>query len=182
MSLSASPLHVLICPAGDFQDMGDDCGGYIMITALDGSGNGIPNIPWTDFWLDACDGAQALYLCAGAVTADSMTNSLGQTTISDPISGGGCITSGGVFVAIQNNQILESPDCTDPVCLDMEIKSPDLTANGIVDLTDFSQFGNAYGSSSGDTNYDDCCDFNNDNAVGLSDFSLFGNHYQHECQ
>jgi len=182
VSLSASPLHVLICPAGDFQDMGDDCGGYIMITAKDASNVGVAHIPWTDYWLNACDAGDNLFLCAGAVSADSMTNSLGQTTISDQISGGGCVIIGGISVAIQNKVILLSPGCTDPVCLTMEIKSPDLNGDGFVNLTDFSRFGNAYGTSSGDAAYDDCCDYNDDTGVGLSDFSLFGNHYQHVCQ
>jgi hypothetical protein len=182
VSLSASPLHMLICPAGDFDDMGDDLGGYIMITAVDGSGIGIPSIPWSDYWIDACDGTQALYLCCNAINADSLTNALGQTTLSDPISGGGCITSGGVFVAIQGKQILEAPGCTDPVCLDMEIKSPDLTADGFVALDDFGIFAPSYGSSVGDANWNECCDYDWNGCIDLPDFGSFANHYQHECQ
>jgi len=130
----------------------------------------------SDYWLDACDGAQALYLCAGAVTADSMTNENGETTISDAVSGGGCITSGGVYVAIQNNTILEAPECTAPICLNMEVKSPDINADGSVGLSDFSTFVPCYGGT------EDCVDFNWDGSVTLSDFSTFVAHYNHECQ
>ncbi|MDZ7859230.1 MAG: hypothetical protein U5O15_00940 [Candidatus Krumholzibacteriota bacterium] len=183
MSLSIGTTgYYRICPAGDFEDMGDDSGFHINVVANDASGNGVPNIPVTDYWLDACDGAQALYLCAGAVTADSMTNENGETTISDAVSGGGCITSGGVYVAIQNNQVLEAPGCTDPICLDMEIKSPDLDTNGSVTLSDYGVFGAAYGSSDGDANWNECCDFNWDGSISLTDFGYFGGHYQHVCQ
>ena len=184
VSLSASPLHMLICPAGDFQDMGDDCGGYIMITVKDGTGAAISGIPTSDYWVDACTSGQELYLCAGAIAADSMTNSSGMTTISDAISGGGCITSGGVYVAVQNVVILAQPGCVTgvPECLAMVIKSPDLSKDGEVGLADLGTFASAYGTSSGDALYNECCDFKDDNVIGLADLGYFAGHYGHRCQ
>ena len=182
VSLSASPLHMLICPAGDFQDMGDDCGGYIIVTVKDGSGNAIPGIPTSDYWVDACIAGQELYLCAGAIAADSLTNSAGMTTISDAISGGGCILTGGVYVAVQNVVIMAQPGCTVPVCLAMVIKSPDLTKDGDVGLGDLGTFASAYGSSSGGAQYNECCDYKDDDVIGLADLGYFAGHYNHECQ
>ena len=182
VSLSVTPMHLLVCPAGDFQDMGDDAGSYIIITVRDGVGAGIPSIPTSDYWLDACDAGQALYLCAGGVAADSMTNALGQTTISDAMSAGGCILTQGVYVAVQNVTIVQSPACTDPVCLDIVVKSPDLSTDGVVGLADFGIFQTSYGSSAGGPLYNECCDYKDDDVIGLSDFGYFTAHYNHECQ
>jgi len=182
--LSNPGLRVSICPAGDFEFIYQGGGGtsdYIRVIARDASGAGIPGIPWTDYWLNACDPGQELCLCAGAVVADSLTNEHGETTISGRIAGGGCILSGGVYVAIQGRVILEQPDCIDPICLDMQIVSPDITADCAVNLSDFTQFGSTYGKVAGDTGYNGCADYNDDDVVNLSDLAAFGGHYTHEC-
>jgi len=181
--LSSSPLRVSICPAGDFEFIyqgGGGTGDYIRVIARDASGNGIPGIPWTDYWLNACDPGQELCLCASPIVADSLTNENGETTISGRIAGGGCILSGGVYIAIQGRVILED-DCLTKICLDMQIVSPDFNADCVVDISDFVFFGNTYGLSSGDQNYNSCADYNDDNVVDLSDFAAFGAHYTHEC-
>lgn len=179
-------MYLLVCPAADFDRIDeactDDSYDYIRVVAKDASGNGIAGIPWTDYWLDACDTAQELYVCAGGVGADSLTNSNGETTISDPIGAGGCILTGGVYVAIQNNPVLEKPECTSMICLPMIVKSPDMNKDGSVDLSDFGVFGNAFGTQTGDANYDPCCDYNDDGYVNLSDLGYFGDHWQHVCQ
>jgi hypothetical protein len=179
-------MYLLVCPAADFDRVDeactDDSYDFIRVIAKDASGNGVAGVPWTDYWLDACDPAQELYICAGGVTADSLTNSDGETSISDPIGAGGCILSGGVYLAIQNNVVLTSPACTEVTCLNMIVKSPDLEKSGKVDLSDFGTFGDAFGSSEGDDNWNECCDYTDDGQVNLSDFGFFGDHWQHECQ
>jgi hypothetical protein len=188
-STGCTSMYVLVCPAGDFTPIAEGCGGtddYIRIEVKDDTDAGIPGIPWSDYWLDACDTAQELYLCAGSIEADSLTNGDGETTLSDPIAAGGCILSGGVYVAVQNVPI-EGSGCSGPICLDMMVKSPDLTKDGSVGLSDFGVFGDAFGTEDGVTPppgkaYDPCCDYNNDSRVNLSDLGYFGDHWQHECQ
>lgn len=182
-SEGCASMYLLVCPAGDFSPVSDACGGsgdFIRVSVRDGQDNGIPGIPVTDYWFLPCDSGQSLYLCPVSVSADSATNSEGETTISGQVAARGCVLSGGVCVVAQGN-IICNWDCT-PICLDMVIKSPDLNTDGVVDLSDFGVFGDAWGTSVGDSDYNACCDFNDDGAIGLSDFGYFGNHWQHGCQ
>jgi hypothetical protein len=182
--VSCVGMQVSICPAGDFEFIREGCGGccdYIWICAKDASGNGVYGIPWSDYWLNACDPAQELCLCANSVVADSLTNEDGCTTISGRIAGGGCIITGGVYVAVQGKVIVDEPACTDVTCLDIEIVSPDLTADCQVNLSDLGVFGLSYNKAEGDPGYDPCCDYNDDDVCNLSDFAYMGAHYQHTC-
>jgi hypothetical protein len=174
-----------ICPAADFDAIRDKCGsgsGYIAIVALDGTSAGVAGIPWTDYWMGSCDALSDMCLCCDGVVADSLTNSNGETTISGFIGGGGCVLVDGIYVSIQNKIVLAQPGCTDPVCLDLEIRSPDYICDGIVDLSDYSAFVGSWALCSGDTGYDECFDFIDNGCVDLSDFAAFAAHWQHECR
>jgi len=59
----------------------------------------------------------------------------------------------------------------------LAVKSPDYTADGQVNISDFSYFGDTYNKSYGEEGYNDCFDFNGDYAVDLSDYAYFGDHY-----
>jgi hypothetical protein len=180
-----------ICPAGDFEFIRDMCGtgdSYIGVCVKDASNQGIPGIPWTDYYMNACDPAQELCICAGGVVADSLTNEDGCTTISGRIAGGGCVLTDGVYIAVQGKVILDDlggtdPDCLleEPICLDIIIVSPDLTADCQVILGDLGVFGQSYNKCEGDAGYNSCCDYNDDTCCNLSDFAFFGEHYQHNC-
>jgi hypothetical protein len=181
-------LRVSICPAGDFEFISTGCGGdadYIWVLVKDAAGVGIAGIPWTDYWMNACDGAQELCLCASPIVADSLTNLLGRTTFSGRMAAGGCILTGGMFVACQGKTFMEyegSPSsCPNPICIDIVIVSPDLTADCFVNISDFSFFGDSYNKQEGDTGYSPCTDYNDDGRCNLSDFSFLGEHYQHKC-
>ena len=177
-------LRVSICPAGDFEFIRNGCGGdadYIWVVVLDASGTGIPGIPWTDYWMNACDGPQELCLCASAIAADSLTNTAGETTFSGRMAGGGCILTGGMYVSCQGKTFMEEPACTEPICIDIVIVSPDINADCFVNLSDLSFFGQSYNKSAPDVLFNPCCDYNDDDACNLSDFSFLGEHYQHEC-
>lgn len=182
--VGCTSMQLNICPAADFDRIGDKCGtgGYIAIVAQDGSGNGVAGIPWTDYWMGACDPTYEMCLCCDGIVADSLTNSDGETTISGFIGGGGCVLSGGVYVAIQNKQILAQPGCTEAICLDIEIRSPDKVCDGLVDISDFGKFGLTWGACTGDSNYEECFDFIDNGCVDLSDFGKFGLHWNHECR
>ena len=182
--LSCGPMRITICPEGDLEPIRNGCGGSsdcIWVVARDADGNGISNIPWCDYWLNACDPAQELCLCEEPITADALTDEDGFTTISGSIRGWGCILSGGVYLTIQGKVIYEYPSCINPNCLEIYIVSPDINSDCIVDLSDFGAFGQSYNRSEGDPYYNPCCDYNDDGRCNLSDFSYFGMHYQHEC-
>ena len=188
-SVSCVGMRVSICPAGDFQFIREGCGGvadYIQVDVKDIGGVGVPGIPWSDYWLAACDDVTyALCLCARPILADSLTSSSpgveGRTTLSARIAGGGCVLSDGISLAVQGKVILEKPSCIDPICLDVQIVSPDLTADCVVNLSDLGVFGLSYNKALGETGYDDCCDYNDDQDCNLSDFAYMGEHYQHVC-
>jgi hypothetical protein len=177
-------LRVSICPAGDFEFIRNGCGGdadYIWVEVKDAAGVGIAGIPWTDYWMNACDAGQELCLCASPIAADSLTNTAGRTTFSGRMAGGGCILTGGMYVACQGKTFLDVATCTTPICIDIVIVSPDINADCVVNLSDLSFFGGSYNKGPGDPAYDPCCDFNDDDLCNLSDFSFLGEHYQHAC-
>jgi hypothetical protein len=188
--VSCVGMKVAICPAGDFEFIRNGCGGsadYVWIEARDALNNPIPGIPWTDYWLNACDPTAQLCLCASPVGADSLTGTNGRTTFSGRIQGGGCVLTGGIWWAIQGKIIKEKP-CPNPnpLCLNIVIKGPDLQGTGGKpdcrnDLADLIPFGSSYNKNVGQAGYSACCDYNDDGPVNLSDFALFGAHYQHRC-
>ena len=53
----------------------------------------------------------------------------------------------------------------------------DFNGNGTVDLGDFGVFGSAFGSMTGDANYNPAADFNSDGTVNLGDFGTFGSEF-----
>jgi hypothetical protein len=188
--------EISICPMGDFEWIYEACGGtseYFWVIAKDISGNGIPGIPWTDYWINACDPAQELCICANPMVADSLTSSSpgveGRTTISSRIAAGGCVLTDGIYRAVQGKVLLEmpltGPPCTEKICHELIIVGPDLNANCKVELGDLAVYGLAHNCPGPLCNdpkaYDRCCDFNDDAYVNLSDFAYMGEHYQHEC-
>ncbi|MBN1884247.1 MAG: T9SS type A sorting domain-containing protein [Candidatus Krumholzibacteriota bacterium] len=59
------------------------------------------------------------------------------------------------------------------------VKSPDYNADGTVNLSDISFFGETYNKQRGDAGYNDYFDFNGDDRTNLSDYSFMGEHYYH---
>ncbi|MBD3179908.1 MAG: hypothetical protein GF417_10075 [Candidatus Latescibacteria bacterium] len=176
-------MQLNICPAGDFDSIRDQCGsdGYISVTVLDREWEGIPGIPWTDYWIGSCDPGNEIMICMDGVVADSLTNQDGETTISGAIAGSGCAVSGGVYLKIQNIIIMEQPACTEPACIAIEIRSPDYVPDGMVDLSDLSAFSSSFGHCWGEEGYIECFDFHNDDCINLSDFAKFACHWRHRC-
>jgi hypothetical protein len=182
-SVSCSGMRVSICPRGDFEYIKDGCGNgtdYIEVFIRDMGGTGIAGIPWTDYWMDACDPQYQLGLCVQHFVADSLTDVNGRTTFSGRISAGGCIPDGGIYIAYAGMTLLD-PQCIYPICLDVVLVSPDINADSFVNLSDLSFFGESYNKQVGEVGYDTCCDFNDDGWCNLSDFSYIGQHYQHRC-
>lgn len=187
LSASCEGMRISICPRRDFEYIREGCGGssdYIEVWVRDGWGNGIAGIPETDYCLFACDANEELAICYSFITADSLTSARsgfeGRTTFSNSrIAGGGCAL-GGIGMTVQGMAILDET-CMHPVCLAIEIVSPDINGDLRVDLSDLSFFGEAYNTQEGEPGYSGCCDYNDDGVCDLSDFSFFGQHYTHQC-
>jgi hypothetical protein len=182
--VSCAGMRISVCPAGDFEFIRNGCGAdadYIEVYIRDCTHTGIPGIPPTDFWTNACEVQYEMCVCVQHFVADSLTGSNGRTTFSGRISAGGCIPSGGIWVSCQGKKILDDPLCLEPECIDVVIVSPDINADCQVTLSDLSFFGQSYNKQEGDVGYDTCCDFNDDGWCDLSDFSFLGEHYQHGC-
>jgi len=196
--ISCPGMQISICPSGDFEYISDACGPpgaqYIWIVARDACCNPIPGIPWTDYWLNACDPLKQLWLCASPIAADSLTGANGRTTFSGRIAGGGCTLSQGIWLAIQGKPILAKPCGSAKLCLNVIIKSPDLTGwvggvrmpDGQINLPDFVPFSNSFHTQQGvpppaGRAFNACCDFNDDGKVNLVDLAIFSDHYQHHC-
>ncbi len=188
--LSCAGMQVTVCPAGDFEYIRDGCGiglqNYIWVIVRTSYGVPIPGVPATDFWLNACDPATQLALCAAPMLADSTTGSNGRTTISGRIAGGGCARAGGIWIAVWGIIVSDPDHCERPLCLDIVIKSLDIMGegghpDGIVNLSDLIPFGSSYNKNMGYPGFNPCCDYNDDIHCNLSDFAFFGTHYQHRC-
>jgi hypothetical protein len=193
--VSCENMQVTVCPAGDFEYIYAGCGGltdYIWIQAMDSDSLPIPGIPWTDYWLNACNPLTQLCICVSPIAADSLTGLNGKTTFSGRIRAGGCALEQGIWWAIQGKPILAKPCDTDKLCLDIVIKSPDLTGGPtggpdcILNLSDLIPFGKAYNTYPGfpptpTKEWNACCDYNDDNLCNLSDFAYWGTHYLHKC-
>jgi len=166
----------LVCPAGDGPRL-DEFGGVITVVVRDIAGFPIAGIPASDFWLYGC--ADGLVLCGGshAIDADGPTDLQGQTTISGAMAAGGC--DDGLWVIVQGIVLSDPADCGVPLCLPYTVRSPDITADLVVNLADFSAF--AVGYISPPKPYNKCLDFNCDGVVNLVDFARFAAHYLHQC-
>jgi hypothetical protein len=187
--VSCQNMRVTVCPRGDFEQIRNGCGGtddYIWVEVRDMGRQPVPGIPWTDYWMDACNAAQALSLCVEAISADSMTGLNGRTTFSGIFRAGGCVLTGGLYLAVQGEILKSTPCGPNKLCLSVVVKGPDLTGSsgkpdGVINLSDLIPFGTTYNTNLGQAGYNACCDYNDDDKCNLSDFAFFGQHYQHSC-
>ena len=164
-------------------DQLSDLGADISVVAKDNVGAAIPAIPAADFWVIGCN--DGLVLCGGsaAVNADSVTNALGQTTITNALRVGGCDT--GLQVVIQGTIVDEPGNCGTPLCLPIVINSTDLNNDLVSGIQDFSAFGIAYPTVLNPLPdpFEPCMDYDCSGGpvLGLVDFSIFAQHYDNEC-
>jgi hypothetical protein len=164
----ASAGWYLVCPQGDGDDL-DAIGCQIAISVADNTGAPIPGILGSDFWMIGANGGLLLCGGSGSSDADSATNSMGMTTMSDECAAGGCDTQ--VKVVCQGIVISSVVPIT--------VVSPDINADGLVDLIDLAAFAASYQSPP--KPYDYCKDYNGDGLINLIDFSIFAQHYLHGC-
>jgi len=108
------------------------------------------------------------YLCDDVVLT-ATTGALGNAVFN--ISGGGCTLAAGAVQIVANTVVIRTYDA---------VKSADFevgTANGLVELADFSYFSSTYGTST-----DLCTDYKGSGTTELEDFSVFAKCYGLLCE
>jgi hypothetical protein len=146
-------------------------GVIVTVTVRDINGLPIPAFPAQDIWLDD-NGSADINLCQSGSTADAQTDGDGFTTISGVMAGGGNTQAGlsayasGVAIAGGGGPSLS-----------IDLNSPDINGDRIVELADISLFqsdtlppSNAFRS-----------DFTHDGIVDLGDISLFSSWIDDVC-
>lgn len=140
------------------------------MTVLDGNGDAIAGYPFQDVTLDD-DNNSELFICPGGATADANTDASGVTTFSGQLAGGGS-TEAGVRVYLGGNAVTSVGSL-----LSIDVNSPDLVLDGIVNLSDIGQFTAAFGTPAIDFRID----LVNDNLENLSDIGRFAQALGETC-
>lgn len=184
------PFPLFSCPQGDTDVFVDQVGGtgsgvgfLITVCVLQSDGTPIPNIPPSDFWLVDCDPINDAVLCGGSASsgADSLTNAAGMTTLGGlgTLTAGGC--ADGLTLVVQGFAIQDSlTNCTTAVCKPIDVRSPDIDGNLLVNLQDLSIFATSFPPNP----LDPCCDFDINGIVNLQDLAKFAFHFGppgHQC-
>lgn len=157
-----------VCPGADIPF-------GVGIEVLDGSSNPIAGL-WCDDvavdWIPHDPGADSVYLCPGEVSRspfEGMKTDEDGIVVADMAAMGGC-------GAIQIESIDGFPLANSTP---MDINSPDLNADGVVDLLDFAIFSSMFGSSGEEVR---CADYmNGDLFISTGDFAFWSAHFGHEC-
>jgi hypothetical protein len=164
-----------ICPLGDGSTLAA-IGATISVNLKDGTGAAIAGVPAADFWVIGWGDSLCLCGGSGAINADAASDGSGDATISGTLAGGGCDT--GIQVVVQGVVLADPTDWTQPLCLDIETKSADITCDLVVESADFSLFSQYF---TGSLAYSHCADYNCDGDIESIDFSLFAQHFNHSC-
>ncbi len=157
-----------ISPGGTGQTFAAQ-GSTITVTVRDGNGVPINNFPAADIWVVSVVAGQ-INQCPGGSSASANTNASGVTTITGTIAGGGCET-GGLRAVINGTPITGSP------ALAININSPDITGDRLVNLADVGPF-----SAALNTLFSFCADYVPTGTINLADVGIFsavlntGNH------
>ena len=130
----------------------------ITLTVLDSYDNPIANFPYEDIWLESADGG--MVPCPGGTVADSNTDLLGQTVWMYPLQAGGWSEA--------PMQVVINGDALWFEGFPLNVNSPDLNGDGLVNLSDAGLFSVLYFSS---VHYK--ADFNYDGVLNLSDVGYF---------
>jgi len=141
--------------------------GTIHLMLLDGMGAPIDDYPREDIWLESVDGGAVS--CIQGSLADANTDVNGETSWVNPLMAGG-YSEANTHVII-NGSPLVSPG------LNVHFNSPDINADGVVNLTDVTMFSqDIFGWT-----YQFRSDFHYDGIINLSDLSILGEGFGASC-
>ncbi len=163
-SAEGAVIHVVPDGSGSWftealDQFGNPVDATITLTVNDLSGDPIQGYPAEDIWLETSEGG--LIACIAGAIADRDTDNAGQTVWQEPLLAGGCSAGEMVDIYVSGTPML-GPG------LPLVFKSPDLSGDRIVNLTDVVAFTEALGGIG-----ESCADFNNDGSVGLADVVRF---------
>ncbi|MEN8006602.1 MAG: hypothetical protein ABFS42_06270 [Candidatus Krumholzibacteriota bacterium] len=148
-------------PAGNVTDA------TITLYVRDDLGIPLANIPPEDIWLESSD--LGMVPCIGGNTPDHDTDADGMTRwVNAPFATG---TSEAPAIVRINGYRLTSNDG-----LPLKFNSPDISSDGIVNLTDVAILTQDYFGG-----YSFRCDFNFDGDLDLSDVAVFARHFGARC-
>lgn len=167
---------LLVVPDGtgpSFVQARDESGNFvdatITMTLRDSGGFPIANFPWEDIWLQSVDGG--MVACSrGGVYPDQNTDLNGMTLWTNPAQASGHSESP-VLVMVNGSALTSNNG------LPLRFNSPDINADGTVNLGDVSLLAIDYFSGL----YHFRCDFNSDGVLNLSDINIFAVHYGAQC-
>lgn len=152
----------VLCPQGDAP-------GTIDLTVRDFENFPLPGIPQSQV---IAGGACTLLggtpcVQVTSVAANAPTDQNGFTTIT-VARAAGCCTA--LPTSAAGTQLATLP-----------YRSYDLSGDGVVDLSDLGILATSFQLTKGQAQYNECCDYNCDDAVTLSDLGFFASHFNHRC-
>ena len=176
------PCPLFACPQGDTGSFISQ-GWSISVIVLDGLGDPVVDVPASDGYLVDCDPVLSAVLCGGSASSalDANTDVNGAALMSlGSMAASGC--ADGVNVVVQGFILNDPASCVGgSPCKPINIRSPDLTGDGTINLSDLSLFAAAYPPNA----FDKCADFNlSGPAINLSDLSALAFHFGppgHNC-
>lgn len=127
-----------------------------------------------------CDAGPAVVLCGGdaSCNADAETNLLGETTVATTtLAASRCgigtgQTQDAMAVVVQGALLLDAA-CVSTLCLPIQVRSVDLTGDGVLTPADLSTLAGGVPPLPFAT----CMDFNGDGANSLADIATFAAHF-----
>ena len=165
---SANAGSILISPAGTrFTLASEDV--VVTVHVRDANDDPVANYPFQDVWLDSASGLDNVNICLGGSVADGNSNGEGMTTISGTIYGGGW-TQDGLQVYLAGNPAISAP-------LAIDVNSPDITGDRVVNLSDVAEFGVHFF----DQNYDFQIDFDQRGTEDIVDLAILAEHIGERC-
>ena len=167
-SATSAPGTINITPGGHGLSLADE-GLTVQVTIVDTGGMPVPSFPFMDLWLDD-SGTGDISLCPNGCVADTDTDANGRTTISRAACGGGWTVSG-LRVWIAGDPIMGTP------ALDINVNSPDLNGDLVVDILDLANFAIDYA----DPTYNFRSDMTCDGIENIADIGEFAMHYGETC-
>jgi hypothetical protein len=177
----SAPGVVVVCPGGDGQTLAE-AGCVVTVILIDYSGVPVAGYDPGDLRLTEPWATEPVLFtgCRSPASAregfvpDGPTDEEGRTTFSGTATLGGT-SDQGLTVKIWYGDLTIIGELTGTAPLEISVRSPDLTADGVVDLADFAGFGADFGTSNPRS------DLVVDGNVNIADFAFMGLHFGHHC-
>ena len=170
---AGNPLAAARTPTGEPIDA------TISAMLVDSSWNPMLNFPRRDVWIEFPAGSGTINRCetfvARGFPADSNTDGFGQTRVALPLAAGGWSEGPAVFKV--NDNPAETPAHDIWPLLELQVNSPDINGDRVVDLIDIAIFAGDYSGS-----FHMRSDLHRDGVMNLTDIAIVALHLGADCQ